>query len=165
MSLGLLIRDAEDDVEEGDGDRLIRIWKFLTFLYSLNGANKCALAGLRVQASTSGLLTPRDAHRFKGNRFTGLQEGPGTRISRDLRLEQHNKIAKEKIREKGVQNINDKRVEEITLLLFKSEGLMGKIIILLERILTLLLKRETVIIPTRIRAGFLKHFTASSSQK
>ena len=125
ISLGLLIRDAEDAVKEGDGDRLIRVWKFLTFLYRLNGANKYALAGLRVQASISGLLTPRDAHRFKWNRFAGLQEGPGTRISRDLRLEQHNKIAKEEIRALGVQNINDKSVEEIT----KSEGSMEKIII------------------------------------
>ena len=30
------------------------------------------------------LLTPGDAHRFKWNRFAGLQEGPGTRISSDL---------------------------------------------------------------------------------
>jgi len=80
-----------------------------------------------VQASLSGLLTPRDAHRFKWNRFAGLQEGPGTRISRDLRLEQHNKIAKEDIRAMGVQNINDKSVEEFT----KSEGSMEKIIIAL----------------------------------
>lgn len=80
LSLGLLIQDAEDAVEEGNGDRLIRVWKFLTFLYHLNGANKYALAGLRVQASMLGLLTPKDAHRFKWNRFAGLQEGPGRRI-------------------------------------------------------------------------------------
>lgn len=125
LSLGLLIRDAEDAVKEGDGDRLIRVWKFLTFLFRLNGANKYALAGLRVQASILGLLTPKDAHRFKWNRFAGLQEGPGTRISRDLRLEQHNKIAKGDIRAMGTQNINDKSVEEIS----KSEGAMEKIIL------------------------------------
>ena len=61
ISLGLLISDAEDAVKEGDRDRLIRVWKFLTFLYCLNGENKYA--------------------------FASLQEGPGTRISRDLHLE------------------------------------------------------------------------------
>ena len=66
-----------------------------------------ALAGLRVQASILGLLTPKDAHRFKWNRCAGLQEGPGTKISRDLRLEQHNKVAKGDIRAMGIQNIND----------------------------------------------------------
>lgn len=71
LSLGLLVRNAEDAVKEGDGARLLRVWKFLTFLYRLKGANKYALAGLRVQASILGLLTPRDAHRFTWNRFAG----------------------------------------------------------------------------------------------
>ena len=125
ITLGLLIPNAEDAVKEGDGDRLIRVWKFLTFLFRINGENKYALAGLCVQASILGLLTLRDAHRFKGNRFAGLHVGPGTRISRDLRLEQHNNIAKEEIRAMGIQNINDKNVVEIT----KSEGSMEKVII------------------------------------
>ena len=58
LSLGLLIRDAEDALKEGDGDRLIRVWKFLTILFRLNGGNKYTSAGLRVQASILGLLTP-----------------------------------------------------------------------------------------------------------
>ena len=45
----------------------MRVWKFLKFIFQLQGANKYALAGLRVQASLLGLLTPRDAHRFKWN--------------------------------------------------------------------------------------------------
>lgn len=61
LSLGLLLRDAEDYVKAGDGDRLMRVWKFLTFVYRLEEANKYALAG--------------------------LQEGLCTRIARDLRLE------------------------------------------------------------------------------
>lgn len=146
ITLGLLIRDAEDAVKEGDGDRLIRVWKFLTFLYRLNGANKYALAGLCVQASILGLLTPRGDHRFKGNRFTGFQEGPGTRISRDLCLEQHNKITKEEIRAMGIQNINDKTVEEIT----KSEGSMEKVIIGTQ--CDLAIEEPKGIIPTRIGA-------------
>ena len=48
ISLGLLIRDAEDSVKEGDGERLVRVWKFLTLLFRLNGCHKYALAGLRL---------------------------------------------------------------------------------------------------------------------
>ena len=124
LSLGLLLRDAEDSVKEGDGDRLLRVWKFLTFVYRLEGANKYALAGLRIQASVLGLLTPKDAHRFKRNRFAGLREGPGARIPRDLRLEQHNKVGKGQVRAMGLQNITNQSVEEGT----KSEGAMEKII-------------------------------------
>lgn len=56
ISLGLLIRDAEDSVKEGDGERSIRVWKFLTYLFLLRGCHKYALAGLRILASMEGLL-------------------------------------------------------------------------------------------------------------
>ncbi len=46
ISLGLLIRDAEDAVKEGDGERLVRVWKFLTLLFRLTGCHKYALAGI-----------------------------------------------------------------------------------------------------------------------
>lgn len=108
LRLGLVVRDAEDAVKEGDGDRLMRVWTFLTLLFCLNGANKYALGGLRVQASILGLFTPKDAHRIKWNCFAGLLERPGRKISRDLRLEQYNKVAKGDIRAMGIQNINDK---------------------------------------------------------
>lgn len=83
ISLGLLIRDAEDSVKEGDGQRLVRVWKFLTLLFRLRGCHKYALAGIRLIASTEGLLTPCKAHQLIWNRFAGLKDGPGTRISRD----------------------------------------------------------------------------------
>lgn len=86
----------------------MRVWTFLTLLFCLNGANKYALGGLRVQASILGLFTPKDAHRIKWNCFAGLLERPGRKISRDLRLEQYNKVAKGDIRAMGIQNINDK---------------------------------------------------------
>ena len=121
LSLGLLLRDAEDSVKEGDGDRL---WKFLTSVYRLGGANKYALAGLWIQASVLGLLTPKDDQKFTWNRFAGLKEGPGTRIPRDLRLEQHNKVAKGQVRAMGLQSIRNESVEKGT----KSEEAMEKII-------------------------------------
>ncbi len=58
ITLGLMIRDAEDSVREGDGERLLRVWKFLTFIFRLTGCYKYALAGLRLVASVNGLLTP-----------------------------------------------------------------------------------------------------------
>ena len=114
ISLGLLIRDAEDSVKEGDGERLVRVWKFLTFLFRLRGCHKYALAGLRLLASKEGLLTPRKSHQLVWNRFAGLKQGPGTRISRDERVEQLNKVCKEEIRARGFPNINDESVVTAT---------------------------------------------------
>ena len=62
--LGLMLRNAEDSVKEGDGERLLRTWKLLTYLFRLKGHNKYALAGLRLIASVEGLFTPCQAHQL-----------------------------------------------------------------------------------------------------
>lgn len=123
ISLGLLIRDAEDSVKEGDGQRLVRVWKFLTLLFRLTRCHKYALAGIRLTASTEGLLAPRKAHQLIWNRFAGLKHGPGTRISRDERLEQLNKVSKEEIRSR-FPNINDDSVVTAT----SSTGTIDKLL-------------------------------------
>lgn len=124
LSLGLLLRDADDAVREGDGERLCRVWKFPTFLYRVAGNNRYALAGLRLTASLQGLLTPRQAHQLKWNRFAATKHGPGKRISRDLRLENNNLVAKEEIKALGFPNINSGSIIKTT----KSTGPMEKLL-------------------------------------
>ena len=114
LSLGLLLRNAEDAVKEGDGCILTRVWKFLTFLFRFKGHNKYALAGLRLIASLDGLLSPRQAHKLMWNRFAGKKEGNAKRIPRDLRLEQINKVSKEEIRALGIPNLNSNTVQSAT---------------------------------------------------
>lgn len=124
LSLGLLLRDADDAVKEGDGERLCRVWKFLTFLYRVTGNNKYALVGLRLTACQIGLLTPRRAHQLKWNRFAASKSGPGKRKSRDLRLENNNLVAKNQIRALGFPNINPESIIKTT----KSTGNMEKLL-------------------------------------
>lgn len=81
ISLGLLLRNADDAVKQGDGERLVRLWRFLTLLFRQHGNNKYALAGLRLTASIKGLLTPKQAHHLTWNRFAATKAGPGNRIS------------------------------------------------------------------------------------
>ena len=114
LSLGLLLRDADDAVKEGDGKRITRVWKFLTFLYRHGGNNKYALAGLRLTACHMALLTPQQSHLLKWNRFSARSSGPGKRISRDLRLEQNNLVSKNEIKALGFPNINNNSITVTT---------------------------------------------------
>lgn len=114
LSIGLLLRSADDSVKEGDGERLLRVWNFLTVFYWANNHNKYALAALRLKASQLGLLTPREAHRLKWNRFASRKGGKGKCISRDLLVEQVNMVSKECIREMGAPNINSSSIESST---------------------------------------------------
>lgn len=55
LSLGLLLHNADDSVKEGDGERLMRVWKFLTFVFRSHGKHKYALGGAAfdgIKAST-----------------------------------------------------------------------------------------------------------------
>ena len=88
---------------------------FLHSSFRLTGCYKYALAGLRrLIASVNSLLTPHEAHRLTWNRFAAVKNGPGKRISRDLRVEQLSKIAKEEQRALGYTNINDESVVKTT---------------------------------------------------
>lgn len=124
LSLGLLLRDADDAVKEGDGERLSRVWKFLTFLYRVGGNNKYALAGLRLTASHLALLSPRQSHQLKWNRTAAAESGPGKRISRDLMVENNNLTAKGEIKALGFPNINNESIIKAT----RSTGPLQKIL-------------------------------------
>ena len=113
LSLRLLLRAADDAVREGDGERLSRVWKFLTFLYRAGGNNKYALAGLRLAASHLALLSPRQSRRLKWNHFAARESGRGRRLSRDLLLE-NNLIGKEEIKALGFLNINNENIISAT---------------------------------------------------
>ena len=114
LSIGLLLRNADDSVREGDGERLMRVWKFLTLFYRCGGSHKYALAGLRLSASRLALLTPKQAHRLTWNRFANTRIGKGNCISRDLRLEKINQVSKQAIRAIGSPNITPNSIKSAT---------------------------------------------------
>lgn len=125
LSLGLLLHNADDSVKEGDGERLMRVWKFLTFVFRSHGKHKYALAGLRLMASRLALLTPRQAHRLTWNRFANKQGGVGKCISRDLRLEQINQVSKQAIRGIGAPNVTPDSIQSTT----QSTGSLEKLLV------------------------------------
>ena len=125
LSLGLLLHNADDSVKEGDGERLMRVWKFLTFVFRSHGKHKYALAGLHLMASRLALLTPRQAHRLTWNRFANKQGGVGKCISRDLRVEQINHVSKQAIRGIGVPNVTPASIQSTT----QSTGSLEKLLV------------------------------------
>lgn len=127
ISLGLLLRNADDAVREGDGERIIRVWKFLMPLFKLHNHQKYALAALRMQAEMYSLLTGSLAHELKWNRTVSNHGGRGRHLSRDLRLEHINKVAKESLKSQGAMNINEKLAR-------RAGNCIGKIEMVLESV-------------------------------
>uniref|UniRef100_A0A7M5UBV0 C2H2-type domain-containing protein n=1 Tax=Clytia hemisphaerica TaxID=252671 RepID=A0A7M5UBV0_9CNID len=107
LYVGLLLLNANDPVKEGDGDRLIRFYNIYTFIFRMNGNDKYAYICLRLKARELALMSPRDFHRLKWNRFVNNHGGRAQNISLDLRLEHINKVTKALIKSQGMQNLTD----------------------------------------------------------
>jgi hypothetical protein len=114
LNIGLLLRNADDSVKEGDGERLMHVLKFLTLFYRCGGSHKYALAGLRLSASRLALLTPKQAHHLTWNRFANTRVGNGNCISRYLRLEKINQVSKQATRAIESPNITPNSIQSAT---------------------------------------------------
>ena len=108
---GLLCLEFYDAIQEGDGERIIRCWKFLLLHFKADGkgSTKYALEGLYLILQVHALLSPRQAYRLIWNRTV---HGKDANIPLDLDLEHDNRMAKEAIKKLG-RNINEKSVTRI----------------------------------------------------
>jgi hypothetical protein len=77
-----------DTAKEGDGERSIRNWKFLTKGRSTHSKN--ALEGVHFISQVRALLSPRKAHEAIWSQFCSSQGGLSHNLSCDLRMEHFN---------------------------------------------------------------------------
>lgn len=103
MDHGLLYLNFTDAIAEGDGDRIIRCWKFLLLHFFVDGSKstKYALEALYLQFQQQALLSPRQAYCQKWNRSVNNHGKKGKNVSLDLDLEHDNNYLKEAMRKMG----------------------------------------------------------------
>ena len=95
LALGVLLRNFDDAVKDGDGVRILRCWKIAMLIFRAHHHNKYALASFYLQAATQAILTPCQAHSLTWNRTVSNHGGKKTRnISLDLQLEHLNNFTK-----------------------------------------------------------------------
>ena len=87
VKTGLLYKDFQDAVKEGDGARAEYLWKFMMLLFKVGGKTKYALAAVRLHAQLHALLTPQQAHSLRWNRTVNLKGGVGRNIAIDQAME------------------------------------------------------------------------------
>ncbi|XP_013382166.1 uncharacterized protein LOC106152931 [Lingula anatina] len=123
ITLGLMLRNSDDAVKEGDGERIISMWKFFLPIWKNEGSTKYALSALELFLTLYGRLTEQAAHRLIWNRTINKKGGKGKRISRDFYIENLNLVLKDSFKHLGV-NINEKTA------VLESQALYGIDIIL-----------------------------------
>lgn len=112
LSLGLLYLEFIDAIREGDGDRILRCWRYFLILFKASRRKNYAIEAFSLLAQEKFLLSPRQALQLKWSRTINTHGRPGKNIPCDLHMEHLNRECKSALSGLG-SNITDKSVKRI----------------------------------------------------
>ena len=101
LSLGLFYMEYVDAVREGDGDRVLRCWRYLFPLFKYSGRKNYCKEAFNMLYSYHFTLSPRQAHQLIWSRFVNTTGLAGRNIACDLHMEHLNHLCKEAVRGLG----------------------------------------------------------------
>ena len=97
LGMGLMAWDIEDAIREGDGARIIRLWKFLLVTFKQAGRTKYSIEALQLLWDVTIALTEKQSHELIWNRTCNTRGGAGHNKPLDLLLEHLNRDFKSSI--------------------------------------------------------------------
>ena len=102
LSLGCFYLEYSDAIREGDGDRVLRCWKYLLPIFKSSGRKNYSIEALNMLYQYRYELTPRQSAELLWNRFINMHGIRGRNIPCDLHLEHLNRVCKNAISDLGV---------------------------------------------------------------
>ena len=109
IGFGLMARNFSDAIHEGDGERLLRCWKFFVLHFKEDSRTKYAIEAFNLVGQVNATLTPQMAHKLTWNRTCNIRGGEGNNLPLDLQNEHLNRTFKDDINTFRA-NISDKSV-------------------------------------------------------
>ena len=97
LTLGLLYVEFTDAIHEGDGDRILRCWRFMLLLFRISGRTNYSIEAFRMLYSYSFLLSPRQAKQLLWSRCINTSGRPGKNVAMDINMEHLNRTCKDAI--------------------------------------------------------------------
>ena len=94
LSMCLLWKDFEDARKHGDGERTIRLYKFLMLYFKLANKTKYTYHSLRLLAQVKCILSPKLSHQLIWNRCVNNVGHEDTNSEVDRENEHHNRVFK-----------------------------------------------------------------------
>ena len=110
LTLGLMWENFHDATKEADGDRLIRIWKFLLLIFKAARRKKYSIEALNLLLQFNYTLSERQAAQLKWSRCINTTNITGRNIPMDLHLEHLNRRVKGTIKNIG-SNLTENSVK------------------------------------------------------
>ena len=94
LSVGLFYLEYSDAIKEGDGNRILRCWRYLLPMFLGSKRTKYSTEAFTLLFQHDFLFSPRLAKSLIWNRFVNAQGVSGANISMDLHMEHLNRVAK-----------------------------------------------------------------------
>ena len=113
LRLGCFYMEIRDAIKEGDGDRVLRCWRYMIPMFAASGNYKYACEAANLVLQHSYTLSPRLSTQLLWSRFVNTQGRPGRNIPVDLHMEHMNKLAKGAIRFTGGANMSERAVSRV----------------------------------------------------
>ena len=123
LSIGCFYIEFSDAIKEGDGDRVLRCWKYLLLIFKNSGRKNYSIEALNLLCQYFYSLTPRQSLELIWSRFVNVHGLPGRNVPNDLHMEHLNCICKEAIRGLGV-NKTDRAISRVA----KSLGTLSPVL-------------------------------------
>lgn len=126
LSFSFLILDMLDAIKEGDGERLLRLYKVAMLYYKGYGHSHYAYSTLLMTLQVNACLTPRLSHSVIWNRFWNSKGGNGNNIPLDLHLEHLNNFLKSFLKGLG-PNLSEKSASRVSQSIGVLKEMMEKV--------------------------------------
>lgn len=101
MTLGILYLNYKDAIKEGDGERVLTIWKYLLPIFRLSERRNYSVEVLLTLYNYYFVFSPRQAKQLLWSRFINTHGLIGRNIPADLHMEHLNRMCKEAIKGLG----------------------------------------------------------------
>ena len=125
LGFGFFLLNMQDGVREGDGDRIMRLYKVALLFYKAYGHSHYAYSTFLLTLQVNLTLSPRMAHSVIWNRFWNGRGGKGKNIPLDLHLEHLNNFLKSFMRGLG-SNLSERSAARISQSIGTLKELMDK---------------------------------------
>lgn len=101
MGLGMLYLNYKDAIKEGDGPRVLNIWKYLLPIFKVSNRRNYSIEVLLTLYNCHFVYTPRQTKQLVWSRFVNTHGLPAKNIAADLHMEHLNRLCKETIKGLG----------------------------------------------------------------
>ena len=112
LSLGMIYSEYSDAIREGDGERVMRCWKFLLLIFKAAQRKNYACEAFNLLSQHKFVLSPRLSQQLMWSRFINAHGGAGNNVPADLHMEHLNRVLKDGIKGLGA-NKTDRAITRL----------------------------------------------------